>query len=653
LKSKLLYILSSYFFCINILFGQSHERFNYQAGFQSIVGVDSSRIYKQGTEKSDPLHYRTIELDIWYPSPEASSNPLKFGELFSLLEQRSAAYGNEDYGGLTEEIALFYLANMGIEASAEHLIGRPTAGYRGLKAVDKKIPLILYMAGFNGMGFENYKVLERLAQEGFLVVSVWSVGRYPGNMSNKMPDMMEQVLDAEWALDYLKRSREFSIDADNIGLLGTSWGSMSAAALVARGTGIKAFLSFDGSEVHYFGDESDVDDTGSPNDIHIQAIVDADLLRPEKQQLSYLYIESDKKLEDLIPTAEYNYYERLNTRKRYLRFRESRHEDFTSIPSMVTDTGSAVQIHRQLIEITSRFFKDELLSKNDLKAFLDTLMQQGDVTTEKLPYQAVQANSRGNLVKGKILDAKTKAPLPYVNVGFLHKGRGTVTDEKGEFTMQFTEQELSDTIRISMIGYASEEFILSDLLKVLAKKAITLDEKIEAMNELVVVAKGLKEKVIGNKTESKFTSTGFSYDQLGAEMGIKVKITKSPTFVDALNFHVSYNRLSAKSIFRLNFYTVDNGKPGKNILGKNIFVEVHPEQTGPISVDLIPFDIILYEDAFVTLEWVRNEGVNKMGEAIFFSLGIFNQGTVYKPTSHARFRKHSNLGVGLNLNVRQ
>lgn len=69
-------------------------------------------------------------------------------------------------------------------------------------------------------------------------------------------------------------------------------------------------------------------------------------------------------------------------------------------------------------------------------------------------------------------------------------------------------------------------------------------------------------------------------------------------------------------------------------------------------MDLKPYDITLNEDVIVTLEWVDNEGQNNPGEAIFFSLGLLANGTLYKKSSQSAFRKHSSLGVGFNLDVK-
>ena len=178
----------------------------YNAGFLSMQLQDTARIYKPNTDKSDSLHYRPVELDIWYPSKNKGKSPLDFEDLFSLLEKRATKYQEgQDFSGMTEELAQFYVAQLGIGTDGKNLLDIPTESYSDLSIPDSTHPVILYMAGFNGMGFENYKVLEELAQGGYLVISIWSVGRYPGDMTNELEDMMEQVLDAEFAVAYLKK----------------------------------------------------------------------------------------------------------------------------------------------------------------------------------------------------------------------------------------------------------------------------------------------------------------------------------------------------------------------------------------------------------------------------------------------------------------
>lgn len=621
----------------------------YHVGFQTLKLKDSSRIYKPGTPAEDPLHYRPVELDIWYPSMGKVGKPMTFGDLFRFLEERAVLYQDEEsYDGITEELAQFYVAELGIGTDGQKLLGITTKSYSDLTPLDSAdslnsgSPLILYLAGFNGMGFENYRVIEQLVQSGYMVASIWSVGRYPGNMTNQKEDMMEQVLDAEFALNYLKKNPFMQTDPDKIGVLGCSWGGMSTAALIRRNPEIQAFVSLDGTESHYFGEEDE-------NDRFIQEIYDDNLLAPETRKASYLYFESGDKLNEFHPQKEYSYYKKLNSEKYYLRFTNSTHADFTCIPSILSASENSITIYSELQRATLAFFNMTLKDEDDFSIIWEELKNKDH--TSILPFDLSKAAISLTKLSGTISEDKTGEVLPYVNIGVLNRDRGTVSDTNGRFTLDLTEEMMQDTLRISSIGYQPVDFLICDLSDK-ESVSVSLKEDIDELDEIIVPVKGLKKKILGNKTQSRFMGTGFSYDQLGAEMGIKINVRNQPTYVDAFNFFVSYNRLSASSVFRVNFYSIERGKPHMNLLKENILVKIDPKQTGEFTVDLQDQNIVLTEDVIVSLEWVETEGTNNKGEAIFFSLALFNNGTIYKKSSQARFKKYSNLGVGFNIDVR-
>ena len=642
MKANFTFIIT--FLFINSVFGQSKDESKYYAGFTSLELVDKNRIYKPNTSEEDSLHYRPVDIDVWYPSNQKKDDPLLFGDMFKLFEQRAVKYqDNEDYTGITNELAQFYVAELGIGIDGQKLLNIKTDSYYNLKNLKNELPVIIYMAGFNGMGFENYKVLENLAQSGYIVVSIWSMGRYPGNMTNEMADMMEQVYDAEFAIKYLKENSIFKIDFSKIGILGCSWGGMSAGVLVERNPDIQTMVSFDGTEIHYLGESYE-------DDRLLQEIYDANLLKPSKQNIKYLYFESGDKLNDYSPTSEYNYYKKLNSEKEYLRFTNSQHSDFVCIPSILKSSTESVNIHNNLIKATVDFFNKNLYGINISDKYWQTLKTLNYTTTQL--YDIDQKGKVSSRIFGEIVDFKSNEPLSYVNIGILNREIGTVSDEKGKFNLLLKEEFANDTIRVSMVGYKPIEILVKNITGNNSNLSLTLEQQVGELDEVVIFAKSFKKKTLGNKTTSKFLSTGFSYDQLGAEMGVKINIRKQPTFVETFNFNISYNRLSSKSIFRLNFYNLVKGKPAENILKENILVPIEPKETGEITIDLEKYDIILTDDVIVTLEWIDSEGENNKGEAIFFSLGLLTSGTIYKKTSQGKYKKHSSLGVGFNIDVR-
>lgn len=621
----------------NCLFSQ-----NYSAGFKSIRLTDSTRMYKPNTGETDPLHYRFIDLDIWYPSKKIADIALLFEDLFELLEERANMYQTEtDYSGLTEELAQLYVAELGIGIDGRNLLDIKTNTHENIESSNEIHPIVLYISGFNGMGFENFKILESLAQHGFIVASISSIGRYPGDMSNKKEDMMEQVWDAEFALNHILNNNLFKVDTLNIGILGCSWGGLGGAVLSNRIPEIKAMVSLDGSETHYFGNDI--------NDPLLSEIHNSQLLKSEKQGFVYLYFESDNKLDEFTPTSKYSFYEKLHSDKFYLRFINSRHEDYLVFPSLLNSSDLSKQVYEEVTSLTTSFFKTYLKGED---IFVQVWQDQknSDRVTDVPPSISGNSAVESVFLEGKVTDRETNEPLQFVNIGILNREVGTVSDSEGNFSLELDKSFTLNTIRLSMIGYIPLELIVKDVIGKSSPVMIEMEEKTEELEEVVVVDKALKRKKIGNTTQSKFLSTGFGYEQLGAEMGIKVKVRK-PTLVDSFNFHISYNRLNSEAIFRLNICTVKKGKPNQNVLKDNVLIKVDPKQTGLQTIDLTGYNVTLTEDALVTLEWVDFVGEESKDEAIYFSLALFGNSTYIKKTSQANFRKHSSLGIGFYLDV--
>jgi hypothetical protein len=67
-----------------------------------------------------------------------------------------------------------------------------------------------------------------------------------------------------------------------------------------------------------------------------------------------------------------------------------------------------------------------------------------------------QGNAQ-HLIRGIIVDSATFVPLPNVNIKLKNTLRGTITDSKGNFSIQATEL---DTLVISLVGYLTLEFPL-------------------------------------------------------------------------------------------------------------------------------------------------------------------------------------------------
>jgi len=247
-------------------------------------------------------------------------------------------------------------------------------------------------------------------------------------------------------------------------------------------------------------------------------------------------------------------------------------------------------------------------------------------------------------LKGSIKDTAGE-PLPYVNVGVVGKNIGTVTSEKGTFSLYIPEANNQDIIRLSMVGYEDLMFKVSDLRSVLEKnKELTLRGTITELKEIVISNRKLKEKILGNKTRSQGTTIAFDSNKLGNEIGMIMNIKKSPTRIK--NFTAS---LASKENYpvklRLNFYSVKNGMPNKILTNEQIIITA-PKDNSLIEVDLDQYDIVVEDDFFVSLEWIETAP-----GGLIFSGKLFAKSVIIRDTSQGNWEKPGIMGVGFTCKV--
>ena len=249
---------------------------------------------------------------------------------------------------------------------------------------------------------------------------------------------------------------------------------------------------------------------------------------------------------------------------------------------------------------------------------------------------------------GQVIDADTEEPLPYVNIGLVNQNIGTVTDEAGYFELEVPGNGYADaTLRFSMIGFEPQDFTLQEYRdqKILT---IPLKEKATALEEVVLTTKRNKyqTKILGNKTTSQLIYAAFTTNKLGNEMGFLVRGRKNPMILKKFNVSLVENDYGPIR-FRLNFYDLKDGLPNETLLNENIIVETDI-QSGIVSKDLTPYEIVIDQDFFVAIEWIEDLGPGKL----FFSGGFFGSPLIAREVSQGTWSKVGSASVGMNVEVR-
>jgi pimeloyl-ACP methyl ester carboxylesterase len=606
----------------------------FEAGFKIIKSYDSSRVYKTRSDTSDSLHFRPIEIDVWYPAELTSSDSaVSFAYFVSLLESRSNFYDDgRNYNGLSDELLHYVTAGLNC-SDIQSVRSLKTKSYLNAEPVPQKFPLILYLSGFNGMGYENYLLFEALARKGFIVASVTSIGRYPGNMTMELEDLLEQVLDAEFVISHLTGSDYVT---GEVGLIGYSWGGLASTIMAMRSPHrFKAVVSLDGSEQFIYGDDEE--------DKMLGRIRESDFFNPHKIESPFLYLDSDIAEDDHSPDSIYNLVDFVAGEKCYLKINQSNHDDFSCL-SVFCDTTSKKMKFYLVQELAVNFLQDKLQNSNEFYSKIPT-----EEVSRKFSEPVISntsANSRRAL-QGSVRDEKTNVPLQYVNIGILNGDQGTTTDTTGTFLLPLRDANNKDTLRISMVGYEPVELYLEEIIRSgRGHLNIQLREKTDELKEVVISEKKLTTKILGNRTDSKFFGGKFARGDLGSEIAIRIKTRKElPTYLEKFHFNISYNR-GDTSVFRVNIYTVKNGLPGENIVTENILLKVNGE-AGKMEANLSTYNIVVTDDIFIGLEWVEG----KSNSGIVFSSGLGNRSTYYRKASQGKWRKYR-MGVGFHITVK-
>jgi pimeloyl-ACP methyl ester carboxylesterase len=328
----------------------------YHAGYKVISFVDSSRTYRPDVETSSPLHFRPIDVDLWYPAhSNASDSTLRFWHFLKTLEQRANFYSAPQvFHSLPTTTGKSFCEAFSC-SQADVLLQHPTATFKQAKPASGKFPLILYLASFGSMGYENYLLFESLASQGYIVACVSSIGRYPGDMTMKNADLIQQVMDAEKILNRMKKDDR--VDTSRIGLLGYSWGGLAGALLAMKREDIRTIVSLDGSEVHHYGysksEDQDFDYTVNTPDFKNATL-----------SIPYLRLESNPEPGKTRTDSSYNFLSKVSREKSVVKIDSAGHQDFSSLPSVVRASGRCAlpKVYSNISALTISHFNKHLKS---------------------------------------------------------------------------------------------------------------------------------------------------------------------------------------------------------------------------------------------------------------------------------------------------
>ena len=229
--------------------------------------------------------------------------------------------------------------------------------------------------------------------------------------------------------------------------------------------------------------------------------------------------------------------------------------------------------------------------------------------------------ARAQVLTGTIVEGKSRAAVPYANLGIPGKNVGTVADGEGRYQLTYSAANLNDTVRVSSIGYGVRRVLLRELLPA---PTVVLAAEAVALGEVRVKAKGLfrHNRTLGNTGNSTSTTLTLSAHDLGAEVGTVISLRHRPTKVLSATFNVAENQAGLLR-FRVNLYRLGaDGKPSATKLLPRDILLTTSVSTGPITVDLTAHQLILDEDFFLALEWIGGGNARQVSNQLAFSASL-------------------------------
>lgn len=329
-------------------------------GLKEVEEFDHDRLFDTTGKEQGQSEYRPVKFEVYYPSYCTDrDSSVTFGDFLNMYDRRFNFNRPKDSSRKSSiDFARMIGKYLRID-TPEKLLNVATGIYKDLPLPEKKYPLIIYAAGMNGGSWENSVLFDSLAKAGYVVASVYSVGKYPGYMTDPA-DLDEQVRDIMFVKRKMK-SMPF-IDHNKIGLLSWSMGGSAATKAAMLSNDFKCLLSFDGTEIHYYGRDSSWDR-------QFDEIKTIPPFIPERISIPYMYIGSARNWKN---DSVYIFAQHIHSEEKfYLEMKGAEHESFSSLFPIAKAAQPGVVIndsnhHERVPVLTRTFFDQYLLNRKDV-----------------------------------------------------------------------------------------------------------------------------------------------------------------------------------------------------------------------------------------------------------------------------------------------
>lgn len=238
-------------------------------------------------------------------------------------------------------------------------------------------------------------------------------------------------------------------------------------------------------------------------------------------------------------------------------------------------------------------------------------------------------NLNAQVLNGKVLSEESKLPIPYARIGLEKSEFGVIADENGNFSIDLSNKDKNQKIRIEVGGYEPYTNSVDNFLSE-NNSIYYLSEKVVNIERVVLIPKKFVTKNWGINAKTK--SIQFIYNSEKNQQDISKELalpfdTKKRAKLEKININILYFEADRPVFVRYNVYDEN----WNSILGEDLSVLMNPKD---IKKNEFTFDI---SEKNI---WVKNKFYVSFQVLNSFKGSIALSGTVFKP---AFYRK--NLGL--------
>ncbi|GEO05395.1 hypothetical protein AAE02nite_30590 [Adhaeribacter aerolatus] len=229
------------------------------------------------------------------------------------------------------------------------------------------------------------------------------------------------------------------------------------------------------------------------------------------------------------------------------------------------------------------------------------------------------------------MDEKSNAPIPFAHITVIDEKISAEADNKGEFTLLLKPENKNGKIRITSLGYLTQEFSIAALMEpseasTIQKLYLVPDYKSLQEVEIKARARKLKTKKAGYHI-GEGTSIHYEFypsDTLkikvpGHEIGNRIQLDKYPATLRNVSFGLQ-GLSEARLLMRIRLYSLKNNLPHLNLLPESAVIAIPPHHAGWITVNMQEYNIKLTEDFVVVVEWDAHRERNTSSLMAFASI---------------------------------